>query len=78
MMGDNRDNSLDSRFAPDGQGIFQNPGGVGFVPAANLVGKAEFIFFSYEFSDQGSWWELLEFWRWPWSVRFSRMFTSID
>ena len=78
MMGDNRDNSLDSRFAPDGMGFFQNPGGVGFVPAANLVGKAEFIFFSYEFSDQGSWWELLEFWRWPWSVRFSRMFTSID
>jgi signal peptidase I len=71
MMGDNRDNSLDSRFAPDGLGIFQNPGGVGFVPAANLVGKAEFIFFS----NDGPLWEI---WTWPWTVRFSRMFTTID
>jgi signal peptidase I len=74
MMGDNRDNSLDSRFSPDGQGIFQNSDGVGFVPNANLVGKAEFVFFSYD----GQGWELLEFWRWPWSIRFSRMFSLID
>ncbi|WP_102957819.1 signal peptidase I [Mangrovicella endophytica] len=36
MMGDNRDNSLDSRFD------------VGYVPAENLVGKARVIFFSIE------------------------------
>ncbi|MCA0257214.1 MAG: signal peptidase I [Proteobacteria bacterium] len=34
MMGDNRDNSLDSRFT------------VGFVPAENLIGRASVIFFS--------------------------------
>ena len=34
MMGDNRDNSSDSRYA------------VGYVPAENLVGRAKFVFFS--------------------------------
>ena len=37
MMGDNRDNSEDSRFPL---------GPVGYVPAENLVGRAEIIFFS--------------------------------
>lgn len=37
-MGDNRDDSADSRFAD----------GVGYVPLENLVGKAEFIFFSWD------------------------------
>ncbi len=42
MMGDNRDNSLDSRVAA-------NDGGVGFVPVANLMGRAEFVVGSYDF-----------------------------
>jgi signal peptidase I len=41
MMGDNRDNSLDSRFTTE-------QGGVGFVPAQNLEGKAQLILFSWK------------------------------
>ena len=37
VMGDNRDNSLDSRFA--------HPG-VGFLPVENLVGRADVLLFS--------------------------------
>ncbi|QPC87272.1 signal peptidase I [Mesorhizobium sp. NBSH29] len=64
MMGDNRDNSTDSRFAP--------PSGVGFVPEENLVGRANIIFFSI--SDGAS---PLEFWRWPSSVRLMRFFNPV-
>lgn len=39
VLGDNRDNSLDSRFA-------QEAGGVGFVPLENMVGRADLILFS--------------------------------
>ena len=39
MMGDNRDDSLDSRFSPV-------EGGIGFVPIENLVGRAIFTFWS--------------------------------
>ncbi|MDX2320205.1 MAG: signal peptidase I [Moritella sp.] len=57
MMGDNRDNSADSRFW-------------GFVPEANLVGKAVFIWTSFEFErDQDS---LLPSWI-PTGIRFSRI-----
>ena len=41
MMGDNRDNSQDSRFLDD----------IGFVPLDHIVGRVEFIFFSHDFSN---------------------------
>jgi signal peptidase I len=61
-MGDNRDNSQDSRFLD---------GPVGFVPAENLVGRAEIIFFSVE--DAPAW----AFWQWPWSLRPDRIFDTL-
>ena len=61
MMGDNRDNSTDSRVP--------NTVGVGYVPLENFVGRAEIIFFSVEEGAQ-AW----EFWKWPWTVRSDRIF----
>lgn len=40
MMGDNRDNSLDSRFSPEV--------GVGLLPAENIVGRAEVVVASWK------------------------------
>ena len=65
MMGDNRDNSTDSRVPPD-------QGGVGYVPYENLVGRAELIFFSLD-SRAPTW----AFWEWPWTLRFDRMFKTV-
>jgi len=62
MMGDNRDNSMDSRARFE----------VGYVPADNLVGRAEIIFFSS--NGTASIWE---FWKWPSAIRFSRLFQRI-
>ena len=64
MMGDNRDNSLDSRD--------MSSQGVGYVPYENFVGRAEIIFFSIN-SDGAAW----KIWEWPTSVRWSRIFSSI-
>ena len=62
MMGDNRDNSTDSRFAQP----------VGMVPFENIIGKAQIIFFSV-YEGEHAW----EFWRWPVSVRWNRLFTIV-
>ncbi|MEQ9558250.1 MAG: signal peptidase I [Rhodospirillales bacterium] len=59
-MGDNRDRSNDSRY-----------GDVGFIPKENLVGRAEFLFFS----TNGSLWRP---WQWPSTVRFERIFQGIE
>jgi signal peptidase I len=60
MMGDNRDDSADSRF-PVGEGV-------GFVPEENLVGRARVLFFSID-EYNASW---LAPWRWPFEIRWSR------
>jgi signal peptidase I len=65
MMGDNRDNSLDSRVPAD-------QGGVGYVPFDNLIGRAEVIFFSVE-EGESAW----QVWRWPWTVRWRRLFQPV-
>ncbi len=62
FMGDNRDNSRDSRFV----------GEVGQVPAENLVGRAEFRFFSTNGTAR-----IWEVWKWPQTIRYSRLFTSL-
>ncbi len=62
-MGDNRDNSTDSRVLSE----------VGFIPRENLVGRAEFLFFS---TDQSS--PFWQFWKWPSSIRFQRFFQGIN
>ncbi len=61
FMGDNRDNSRDSRAE------------VGFVPAENLIGRAEFLFFSH--NGKASFFEV---WKWPFAIRFDRIGKSID
>ena len=59
-MGDNRDDSLDSRVLSE----------VGYIPMENLVGRAEFIFFSYDPDPIGGG-------SWPITVRWSRLFQAI-
>ena len=64
FLGDNRDCSKDSRFLSS----------VGYVHKDNLVGKAQFIFFS---SDKkiGN---IFAIWKWHKSIRFSRTFDRIN
>jgi signal peptidase I len=88
MMGDNRDNSVDSRFNPgipaygkvkdqcgwdSSLDVFVSPQlGVGFVPAENLVGKADLILLSW--SPGASLWKP---WTWFTHLRPSRFFTLL-
>ena len=62
MMGDNRDNSTDSRVLSQ----------VGYVPYENIIGKAQIIFFSI-----GNGAHAWEVWRWPWTVRWDRLFKLV-
>jgi signal peptidase I len=64
MIGDNRDNSQDSRY--------DRATGVGYVPAENLIGKAEIILFSW--SPGASLWNPVT---WFSKIRPSRFFTVL-
>jgi signal peptidase I len=62
MMGDNRDDSTDSRVLDE----------VGYVPFENIVGRAEIIYFSI--GDGAAAWQV---WRWPTALRPSRFLSII-
>jgi signal peptidase I len=62
MMGDNRDNSADSRVLSQ----------VGYVPRENLIGRAQVVFFSIRGGVHP--WEVQD---WPASVRWGRLFTIV-
>lgn len=63
MMGDNRDNSTDSRVTS----------AVGYVPFENFIGRAEIIFFSA--GGHARFWEI---WGWIGDIRWSRFFHLVD
>ena len=69
MMGDNRDNSTDSRVSPIANGV-------GFVPFENLIGRAEIIFFSAAVDEPDAF-RLTRFWHWPFEIRWSRFFNLV-
>jgi signal peptidase I len=66
VMGDNRDDSMDSRYVWEA-------GGVGLVPHENLVGKAQIILFSWT---PGA--SLLNPVSWFTNVRAERFFTDLE
>jgi signal peptidase I len=65
VMGDNRDNSADSRFAV-------RDGGVGMLPVENLIGRAETLVMSWDLGVKNQ-----PIWTWPSGLRLSRFFTAI-
>ncbi len=66
MMGDNRDNSQDSRFPAE------PGGGVALVPVENVVGRASFLFFSTDGTA-----EWVKPWTWFSAARWQRLGTAI-
>ena len=65
MMGDNRDNSIDSRVSRDQEGV-------GFVPAENLIGRVSRVLFSV--TPNRNWLEAIKD---PRDLRVSRLFHPV-
>lgn len=63
MMGDNRDQSQDSRVEAQ----------VGYVALDDIVGRAERIFFSVD-GDRAAFWQV---WNWPFAIRYARIFEPV-
>ncbi len=66
VMGDNRDNSADSRVPVD-------EGGVGLLPISNLVGRVDALVGSWDLATKNK-----PIWTWPSGLRLSRFFTSVQ
>jgi signal peptidase I len=66
VMGDNRDDSADSRLAPEA-------GGVGLVPVENLVGRVDVVLGSWDLGMVRD-----PIWTWPSGLRLSRFFSLVN
>jgi signal peptidase I len=65
VLGDNRDNSADSR-------VSVREGGVGLLPIDNLVGRADAVVGSWDLGMRSQ-----PLWTWPSGLRFTRFFTAV-
>jgi len=66
VMGDNRDNSADSR-------VPVKAGGVGLLPAVDLVGRVDAVVGSWDLGMQSK-----PLWSWPQGLRLSRFFSAVN
>jgi signal peptidase I len=66
VMGDNRDNSADSRIAVEA-------GGVGLLPTTDLVGRVDALVGSWDLGMRHQ-----PIWTWPAGLRLSRFFTAVQ
>ncbi|MDR3439354.1 signal peptidase I [Telmatospirillum sp.] len=66
VMGDNRDNSADSRMSP-------SIGGVGYVPMENLVGRVDAVIGSWDLTLAKK-----PVWTWPEGLRLARFFSRVQ